>query len=62
VLVLATAPYPNGGVHGGHTVAIWNDRGNGYTLTMHFRPDDRRTASRRIAILLGAVGAMARHQ
>jgi hypothetical protein len=58
-LVLATAPYPNGGVHGGHTVAIWNQRGNGYTLTMHFRRDDRRTAARRIALLLRAADAMA---
>jgi hypothetical protein len=59
-LVLAAAPYPDGGVHGGHTVAVWNEGGSGYTLTMHFRPGDRRGTEGRQALVLRTADTMAR--
>jgi hypothetical protein len=33
---LQQAGYPNGGVHGGHIAAIWNQGPNGYVLSLHF--------------------------
>jgi hypothetical protein len=59
-LVLTAAPYPNGGVHGGHTVAVWNEEGNGYTLTMHFHPGDHRSADEKAALVLQVADTMAR--
>jgi hypothetical protein len=45
-LLLQEATYPNGGVHGGHIAAIWNQDGNGYVLSLHFtEPTHAPTAS-----------------
>ena len=50
-LLLEAAGYPNGGIHGGHLVAVWNQRGHGYVLSIHdAREDD----------LLEAAAAMSR--
>ena len=57
-LLLLAAPYPDGGVHGGHTVVVWNQHGDGYTLTMHFHASDRRGREARAATLLRAADAM----
>ena len=35
-LLLQEATYPNGGVHGGHIAAIWNQGVDGYVLSLHF--------------------------
>jgi hypothetical protein len=35
-IVIRLAPYPTGGVHGGHVVALWNERGRGYLISFHF--------------------------
>jgi hypothetical protein len=50
-LVLTAAPFPDGGVHGGHTIAMWNQRGHGYVLSLH---------GRSTADVLAAAGAMSR--
>jgi hypothetical protein len=34
-LILRVAPYPDGGVHGGHYAAIWNQDGHGYLVSIH---------------------------
>jgi hypothetical protein len=36
-LLLVIAPFPNGGVHGGHIAAIWDQGGHGYAISLHFR-------------------------
>jgi hypothetical protein len=49
-LLLQEASYPNGGVHGGHLAAIWNQNDNGYVLSLHFTeapPHPARFGSRR---------------
>lgn len=33
--VLQEAPYPKGGIHGGHVVILWNERGHGYVVSAH---------------------------
>lgn len=33
--VLQAAPYPQGGIHGGHVVVLWNERGRGYLVSAH---------------------------
>ena len=35
-LLLQAAGYPDGGVHGGHIAAIWNQGRAGYVLSLHF--------------------------
>jgi hypothetical protein len=35
-LLLRAGPYPAGGLHGGHVVALWNDGGRGYVVSLHF--------------------------
>lgn len=34
-LVLRVAPYPDGGIHGGHVALIWNEHGHGYMVSAH---------------------------
>lgn len=34
-LVLAAPPFPAGGIHGGHLIAIWNHRNHGYVISIH---------------------------
>lgn len=59
-LLLAAAPYPDGGVHGGHTIVVWNQGGNGYTLTMHFQQHGSRGRAARQATVLQAATVMSR--
>lgn len=33
--VLREPPYPQGGVHGGHVVILWNEAGHGYIVSAH---------------------------
>lgn len=40
-LLLEVAPFPAGGVHGGHLVALWNQGAAGYLVSMHFAGNDR---------------------
>jgi hypothetical protein len=51
-LLLQVAPYPDGGVHGGHVAAIWNRDGSGYALSLHFseRPQPPTAAWRRAVV------------
>lgn len=47
-LLLAVAPYPDGGLHGGHYALVWNSRGDGYTVSLHYpRGDQRRPPTAR---------------
>lgn len=57
-LVLLAAPYPAGGVHGGHTIVVWNQDGDGYALTMHFHAGSADGRARRAAIVLRAAATM----
>jgi hypothetical protein len=40
-LLLRVKAYPEGGVHGGHVVALWNAAGRGYVVSVHFEDNDR---------------------
>ena len=33
--VLREPPYPQGGIHGGHVVIVWNQGGHGYIVSAH---------------------------
>ena len=33
--VLEAPPYPQGGVHGGHIIVLWNAGGHGYVMSAH---------------------------
>lgn len=57
-LLLGVEGYPDGGVHGGHLAAVWNQGGGGYAVTLHFAPDARRTAAQQEAVVLAAAEAM----
>jgi hypothetical protein len=39
-LVLAAPPYPPGGIHGDHVIVIWNERGRGHLVSLHFRDEE----------------------
>ncbi|MBB4665287.1 hypothetical protein [Conexibacter arvalis] len=48
-LLLRVAPFPRGGIHGGHLAGVWNRDGAGYVLSFHNHglgarpaPDERR--------------------
>ena len=36
-LVLQSAPYPRGGINGGHVSVLWNMNGRGYLVSLHFQ-------------------------
>lgn len=57
-LLLRVALYPVGGVHGGHIVAIWNQEGSGYALTMHFHGKESGGRTAQEATVLRAASAM----
>ena len=40
-LVLAVAPFPRGGLHGGHYAVVWNEGGDGYALSLHHPGGDQ---------------------
>lgn len=56
-LLLDVEGYPDGGVHGGHLAAVWNQGGAGYALTLHFAPDAQRTAAEQEAVVRRAAEA-----
>lgn len=33
--VLKAPPYPQGGIHGGHVLVVWNEGGHGYLVSAH---------------------------
>lgn len=35
-LVLEAAPYPQGGIHGGHVIVVWNASGHGHVVSVHY--------------------------
>jgi len=57
-LLLMAAGYPDGGVHGGHLVVVWNQGHDGYALSMHFAEHGKRTSSEQEAVVLRAATAM----
>ena len=42
-IVVRAAPYPAGGVHGGHLVLLWNAGGRGQLVSLHFTDAERPT-------------------
>lgn len=59
-LVLRAAGFPDGGVHGGHLVVIWNQARIGRVLSIHFHGDDASREAVRKDALLEAADAMSR--
>lgn len=60
-LLLRAAPFPDGGVHGGHHVIVWNDGGHGYAVSMHFptpTDGDGTATPAQIRMLRRAAGSM----
>jgi hypothetical protein len=59
-LVLAVAPFPRGGLHGGHYAIVWNEDGDGYALSIHGVGGDRGLdpTPREIRILTRAAASM----
>jgi hypothetical protein len=57
-LLLQAAGFPDGGIHGGHLVVVWNQDGAGYVLSMHFTKPEGLTASERRDTMLTAAAAM----
>jgi hypothetical protein len=50
-LMLAAAPHPDGGIHGGHLTLIWNQGHHGYVFSIHARDQDRPSAyDQRVAL------------
>jgi hypothetical protein len=43
-LVLMVAPYPSGGINGGHVALVWNESGSGYLMSFHYARDTAGTA------------------
>jgi hypothetical protein len=44
---LKAPPYPQGGIHGDHSIVMWNENGHGYLVSTHSetsRPAATRTA------------------
>jgi hypothetical protein len=64
-LLCVIAPYPDGGIHGGHYVVVW-DRGNaGYVMSFHYPRGDRRLKPRGSdvrALLRAATSMTPNHQ
>lgn len=54
-LVLRPAPYPEGGIHGGHLALVWNSASAGHTITMHLAGTDEPKASPKAVQTLRAV-------
>jgi hypothetical protein len=36
-VVVRARPYPEGGLHGGHVIVLWNMSGRGHLVSLHFR-------------------------
>lgn len=52
-VLLRVLPFPEGGLHGGSYALVWNERGNGYVVSLHWRSGDlgRPPSSRQVAVL-----------
>jgi hypothetical protein len=46
--ILRAPPYPQGGIHGGHSIVMWNENGHGYLVSAHSETSPR--AATRTAI------------
>jgi hypothetical protein len=46
-LVLSMAPYPDGGINGGHYVLVWNQDRSGYIMSFHYARGDSGKPPRR---------------
>jgi hypothetical protein len=57
-LLLTAADYPDGGIHGGHLVVVWNQGDAGYALSMHFAARSERTRGEQLAVLAQAATVM----
>jgi hypothetical protein len=59
-LVLAVAPYPRGGLHGGHYAIVWNEGGDGYAISLHQLGGDhgKDPSPHQIRVLTRAAAAM----
>jgi hypothetical protein len=58
-LLLEAAPHPDGGIHGGHLVVVWNQGLRGYVFSIH-AANPRRVTQRDEAVALAAAEAMGR--
>jgi hypothetical protein len=38
------APYPSGGINGGHVALVWNESRSGYLISFHYARDTAETA------------------
>jgi hypothetical protein len=43
--IMQAPPFPKGGIHGGHTILMWNEGGHGYLVSTHSNAS-RRAATR----------------
>lgn len=43
--IMKAPPFPKGGIHGGHTIVMWNEHGHGYLVSTHSETS-RRAATR----------------
>lgn len=59
-LLLRQAAYPNGGVHGGHIAAIWNQGANGHVLSLHFTEQADASSTSWQQIVIDTADAMSR--
>lgn len=61
-MALLVAPYPDGGIHGGHYAAVWNASGHGYVVSLHYPRGDTGQApfSRQLRALRSITRSMAR--
>lgn len=57
-LLLRVASYPHGGVHAGHLATVWNQRGAGYVLTLHFATDSDLSAAAQEDAVIAAAASM----
>jgi hypothetical protein len=48
--VLVAPPYPQGGIHGGHSIVMWNEGGRGYLVSAHSEASRRSATATAIAI------------
>jgi hypothetical protein len=46
--IMKAPPYPEGGIHGGHSIVMWNENGHGYLVSTH--SETSRLAATRTAI------------
>jgi len=46
--IMKAPPYPQGGIHGGHSIVMWNENGHGYLVSTHSETSPR--AATRTAI------------